>query len=106
MISFPERVLKCECNICEESQNNTCITDGLCFTEIHNNNGEISYTYRMSLVVLLYLFLGLRAELNKVGIIEQNDSLKSNVEKHIMALCSPPRRAIPHLIRCSKWRHF
>lgn len=38
-------VIKCECNICEESQNNTCITDGLCFTEIHKKNGEISYIY-------------------------------------------------------------
>ncbi|KAF8774894.1 Activin receptor type-1B like protein [Argiope bruennichi] len=38
-------ILKCECNVCEESQNNTCITDGLCYTEIHGKNGEISYTY-------------------------------------------------------------
>ncbi|GFT17834.1 hypothetical protein NPIL_150671 [Nephila pilipes] len=44
-LSRPTKILKCECNICGESENNTCITDGLCFTEIKKINDVISYTY-------------------------------------------------------------
>ena len=43
---FVVSALKCECNICDEGSNNTCITDGLCFTEVHQIDDEISYTYR------------------------------------------------------------
>ncbi|KAG8190143.1 hypothetical protein JTE90_026711 [Oedothorax gibbosus] len=45
MRSRRRKTLKCECNICDEGSNNTCITDGLCFTEVHHSNNEISYTY-------------------------------------------------------------
>lgn len=40
-----DRILKCHCDICKES-NNICETDGLCFTSVELSKGAVTFSYR------------------------------------------------------------
>ncbi|XP_055916513.1 TGF-beta receptor type-1 isoform X3 [Eupeodes corollae] len=40
-----DRILKCHCDICKES-NNICETDGLCFTSVELSKGTVTFSYR------------------------------------------------------------
>ncbi|XP_055858580.1 TGF-beta receptor type-1 isoform X3 [Episyrphus balteatus] len=39
-----DRILKCHCDICKES-NNICETDGLCFTSVELSKGTVTFSY-------------------------------------------------------------